>query len=470
MHLDETHTLEPVSQPATAMAPNERARQWRRQGLMGGLAALGAGLLAFRVATPARAADGDLLEIGNTANPTTGPQSSTSRTELNRSNPTAPTDDALRVTNDRGRGIAASGTIDGVSGVCTGANGNGLRGEANVGTSAFGVWGVSTTGLGVVGDGVTGVRGMSTPADGRGVWGSSNGTNGIGVLGEGLTGVRGIAGPNGTGMLGSGLTGVRGTSSASMGRGLYGEADGPDGFGVLGMSTTSDGVVGGGSRYGVRGSTVTPDGIAVSGISSSFSTTATGVHGSAPFGFAGLFEGRVRVTGMIEKAGGGFKIDHPLDPANSFLVHSFVESPDMKNVYDGTVTTDARGEAVVTLPSYFETLNRDVRYQLTVLGQFAQAIVASEVQQNRFTIKTDRPTVRVCWQVTGVRKDAFAEQHRIVPEEPKAGAEQGKYLHPELHGQPKTAGIGYRSVDEPRVIPAPVEPPKAPPQLKPAGR
>jgi hypothetical protein len=137
----------------------------------------------------------------------------------------------------------------------------------------------------------------------------------------------------------------------------------------------------------VRGSTVTPDGIAVSGISSSFSTTATGVHGFAAFGFAGLFDGRVRVTGMIEKAGGGFKIDHPLDPANSFLVHSFVESPDMKNVYDGTVTTDASGEAVVTLPSYFETLNRDVRYQLTAIGAPAPGLhVAEEVAGNRFKI------------------------------------------------------------------------------------
>jgi hypothetical protein len=416
------------------------------------------------------------LEIGNTANPTTGPQSSSSRTELNRSNP-ATIDDAVSVSNDRGRGIAASGTSDGVFGSATGTNGNGVRGDSNVGTSAFGVWGTSTTGLGVVGQGTTGVRGMSTTADGPGVWGSSPGAMGTGVLGESLTGVRGIGGPNGTGVLGSGLTGVRGTSSATMGRGLYGEADGTDGFGVLGLSSTSDGVVGGGGRYGVRGSAVTPDGIAVSGISSSFSTTATGVHGFAAFGFAGLFDGRVRVTGMIEKAGGGFKIDHPLDPANSFLVHSFVESPDMKNVYDGTVTTDASGEAVVTLPSYFETLNRDVRYQLTAIGAPAPGLhVAEEVAGNRFKIAGGVPNRRVSWQVTGIRKDAFAEQHRLVPEEPKAGAERGKYLHPQLHGQPKSAGIGYRSIDEPRAIPAPVEPPKkleppkAPPPLKPAGR
>jgi hypothetical protein len=284
------------------------------------------------------------------------------------------------------------------------------------------------------------------------VWGVSTGTDGIGVLGEGITG-------------------LRGTSSAVMGRGVVGVADSADAFGVLGTSLTTDGVVGTGGRYGVRGNSVTADGAGVLGVTTAVaSPTAVGVYGVSASGFAGLFDGRVRVTGMIEKPGGGFKIDHPLDPANSFLVHSFVESPDMKNVYDGTVTTDARGEVVVMLPSYFETLNRDMRYQLAVLGQFAQAIVASEVQQNRFTIKTDKPNVRVCWQVTGIRKDAFAEQHRLVPEEPRTGAERGKYLHPELYGQPRTAGIAYRSIDEPRAMQGAVDPPKTPPQLKPAGR
>ena len=45
------------------------------------------------------------------------------------------------------------------------------------------------------------------------------------------------------------------------------------------------------------------------------------------------------------------------------------------NVYNGNVTTDANGDATVILPDYFEALNRDFLYQLTVIGQFAQAIV-----------------------------------------------------------------------------------------------
>ena len=37
--------------------------------------------------------------------------------------------------------------------------------------------------------------------------------------------------------------------------------------------------------------------------------------------------------------------------------HSFVESPDMMNVYNGMVRLDAKGEAWVNLPDYFEALN-----------------------------------------------------------------------------------------------------------------
>src|ERR1035437_10514950 len=89
--------------------------------------------------------------------------------------------------------------------------------------------------------------------------------------------------------------------------------------------------------------------------------------------------GNVNIAGNLSKGGGSFKIDHPLDPANKYLYHSFVESPDMMNVYNGNVVTDATGEAIVPLPEWFETLNRDFRYQLPVIGQFAQAIVTGEV-------------------------------------------------------------------------------------------
>jgi hypothetical protein len=113
----------------------------------------------------------------------------------------------------------------------------------------------------------------------------------------------------------------------------------------------------------------------------------------------------------------------------------------MMNIYNGNVTTDGQGRAVVQLPEWFEALNRDFRYQLTVIGQFAQAIVASEMANHSFTIQTDKPNVKVSWQVTGIRQDAWANAHRIPVEELKPEKERGLYLHPELFGAPAENSI-----------------------------
>jgi hypothetical protein len=86
----------------------------------------------------------------------------------------------------------------------------------------------------------------------------------------------------------------------------------------------------------------------------------------------------------------------------------------------------------VTLPAYFSALNCDFRYQLTVVGQFAQAIIARKIASNRFVIRTNKPNVEVSWQVTGIRHDPYANAHRIPVEEEKPPHEQGHYLHPEL--------------------------------------
>ena len=160
-------------------------------------------------------------------------------------------------------------------------------------------------------------------------------------------------------------------------------------------------------------------------------------------GKAGLFHGDVQVNGVLSKAGGSFKIDHPLDPENKYLSHSFVESPDMMNMYNGNITTDSSGIAVVELPGYFQSLNRDFRYQLTVVGQFAQAIVAEKVKDNRFKIQTTSPGVEVSWQVTGVRKDAWANKNRITVEEAKSEKERGHYLHPEAFGIEEERGTAW---------------------------
>jgi hypothetical protein len=143
--------------------------------------------------------------------------------------------------------------------------------------------------------------------------------------------------------------------------------------------------------------------------------------------------GNLAVTGSLSKGGGSFKIDHPLDPANKYLYHSFVESPDMMNIYNGVVTTGPDGMATVTLPDYFEALNRDFRYQLTVIDEsnFALVRVSRRIEGNTFEITSSTPGIEVSWEVTGVRKDAWAERNRIPNSVDKVGDEKGKYLHPE---------------------------------------
>lgn len=159
---------------------------------------------------------------------------------------------------------------------------------------------------------------------------------------------------------------------------------------------------------------------------------------------AGLFTGDLMVTGNLSKGGGTFKIDHPQDPENKFLIHSFVESPDMMNVYNGNIVSDANGVAVITLPAYFEAENKDFKYQLTVLdnsNDFVMVKVSKKISNNTFEIRTSKGNVEVSWQVTGIRKDKWAEAHRVVPEVEKEAKYKGSYWHPELYGKPAEEGI-----------------------------
>jgi hypothetical protein len=170
-----------------------------------------------------------------------------------------------------------------------------------------------------------------------------------------------------------------------------------------------------------------------------------GVYGFSETGDAGYFAGPVEVTGYLYKTGGGFKIDHPLNPENQYLYHSFVESPDMKNVYDGVVTLDADGTAWVELPEWFEAVNKDFRYQRTPIGAPAPDLyIAREIEGNRFRIAGGQPGLKVSWQVTGIRHDAYAEAHPLAVEEAKPPEEQGTYLHPTEQGKPWTEGVDYQ--------------------------
>jgi len=176
-----------------------------------------------------------------------------------------------------------------------------------------------------------------------------------------------------------------------------------------------------------------------------------GILGGSSFGVyavgsshAGQFVGQVGIVGTLTKTSGSFKIDHPLDPAHKYLYHSFVESPDMMNIYNGNVTLNAQGESWVELPEWFEALNKDFRYQLTPIGASGPNLfIAEKISNNRFKIAGGEAGMEVSWQVTGIRQDAYANAHRIPVEEEKTGDEQGKYLHPEVHGMPESTGIHY---------------------------
>lgn len=139
--------------------------------------------------------------------------------------------------------------------------------------------------------------------------------------------------------------------------------------------------------------------------------------------------GNADVLGNLSKGGGSFKIDHPLDPENKYLYHSFVESPDMMNVYNGNIILDGNGEAVVKLPDYFEELNRDFRYQLTCVGGFAQIYIDEKLSNNQFKIAGGLPGLEVSWQITGIRQDVFANENRIPTEVAKEAHNKGHYLH-----------------------------------------
>ena len=191
--------------------------------------------------------------------------------------------------------------------------------------------------------------------------------------------------------------------------------------------------------------------------------TNYGVYGSADTSgafantYAGYFDGDLAVSGdlfvvgNISKGGGTFKIDHPLDPENKYLYHSFVESPDMMNVYNGNTVTDANGFSTVKLPDYFEALNKDFRYQLTAIGGPAQVWIEQEVSNNQFGIKSSVPNAKVSWQVTGVRKDDYANAHRVIAEVDKKAADKGNYLYPIEAGKKIEKGIHYKNKIHPSI-------------------
>ncbi|HMS56283.1 MAG TPA: hypothetical protein PKA27_12865 [Fimbriimonadaceae bacterium] len=378
----------------------------------------------------------------------------------------------------QGNATGSSGLNYGVYGTTESANGRGVRGVAlaNSGIN-YGVSGQSSSpdGFGVFGTGlVTGILGRATNAsgipigihgqsnnsgdDGRGVFGETTAPNGAGVRGEntavsGGLGV-GVFGKGGVGVYGDGIAaGLRGYSAYNTGIYAFGHSGGLQAIGSrstagsvgvhgITQSTTGYGVLGtfsdvggtpGSPAYGIYGLVDRDGDRALIGDSDITSGSGYGVFGDTDgVGIA------VYASGSFAASGGkAFRIDHPMDPENKYLFHYCTEGPEPLLEYSGTITTSASGYAWVELPEYFAEINRDLRYQLTVVdqtGEFTMAIVSKKVQNNRFQIRTSRPEVEVCWEVKGVRNDAYMRHYGAPVVTDKADNERGLFEHPELYG------------------------------------
>lgn len=367
-----------------------------------------------------------------------------------------------------GQATGTNGT--GVIGFANNAGGDGVIGEATA-AGRYGVWGIndnaagiavfgSTTGanaFGVNGESTTTATGVLGTNDGtgNGVWGDNTGT-GVGVRGQSVTSGIGVIGFNtgtGNGVQGQSDTsgiGVVGLNSGT-GRGVEGQSV-ATGIGVIGFNTgtgvgvqgqsvtTGVGVIGfnTGAGVGVQGQN-SDAGAAVVGINTSL--VGDGVIGETPAGstgFAVFANGDMGASGVKP-----FYIDHPTDPANKYLRHYALESNEVLNVYRGNVILNANGEAVVTMPTYFEAINKNFSYNLTAIGSQSDVFIKEEITNNQFIIAGGAPNQKISWQVYAERNDLYLQQNpqKREVEVAKDANDRGNYLMPELFNQPDEKGI-----------------------------
>jgi hypothetical protein len=303
----------------------------------------------------------------------------------------------------------------------------------------FGINNRTNGGAGVWGQGLNGVIGETNFSDGGGVWGvnyhSQGSGDGCGVVGDGSIGV--------WGQTSDGPAGVKGVNARTDGghgvwgvgvNGVVGESSYTDGYGVWGSNSASSD-----PGIGVAG-------IGVTGIAGQ-STNLNLSYGVYSFDDAGIYNtldvgGNLYVNGTKS-----FRIDNPNDPDNKFLVHFSIESNEILNVYRGTVELDQNGEAVVILPDYFMKVNKNFSYNLTPVGAAAPNLyIKQKITNGKFIIAGGNPGQEIDWVVYAERNDRYLQQHPELREtQPeKTGRYKGKYVHPEVWGQPKEKAILYK--------------------------
>jgi len=336
-------------------------------------------------------------------------------------------------------GLSDTSASPGVRGDNT-ATGYGVYGSANNG---IGLYGTSVGGYGAYGSSSTsyGVYGHS--ASSAGIFGESSNSYGISGYSTSNHGVYGYTSANN-----AAYAGVEGFSDSNASPGVIGKNI-SGGYGLYGSSNTGIGIYGtSSSAYGVYGTSTNSYGVygySVNGGAAAFQNNSPGnwtVNISSP-GITGsglTVTGAVFVNGNLSCTGSKpFTIDHPLDPANKVLRHFAMESPEVKNIYDGVAVLDANGEAVIELPAYFEALNISYRYQLTAIGKYLQAFVKEEIKNNCFVVASANGAkdagAKISWQVTGIRNDPNMKTNPPVIEEEKgvgtaAMFKKGEYINP----------------------------------------
>lgn len=212
-------------------------------------------------------------------------------------------------------------------------------------------------------------------------------------------------------------------------------------------------------------------GVFLSDLRHNSTTALTGQYlGGGPYDGAGVFgysnaivgrgygvigEGRrygVYANGNLGASGvKSFMIDHPQDPENKFLYHYSIESPEVLNLYRGTAEFDSQGNAMVRLPEYFDSININFSYQLTPVGAaMPNLFISKEIENGQFVISGGVPHKKVSWVVYAERNDEWVKQNKefIGVEVEKKPHQKGKYLIPNLYGQPEEKGIFYNNIKE----------------------
>ena len=279
----------------------------------------------------------------------------------------------------------------------------------------------------------------NTARAGANLWLSNNGNVGIGTSGpitklEVVTAAQGVDGISVDNGVNNGVF-IKPNSGAGMSNPLVQAGDkaiifsaGSIGTGNLTIAPWSA------SNFGIR---ITNTGNV--GIGTSNPTFTLDVNGNG------------RVTGSFSKGSGTFLIDHPLDPLNKNLQHSFAESPEMLNIYKGHNSTtkgiannenlqdfqaySSKAFVRIEMPNWFNALNgKNIDdYEVTVspYGKCGQLWADKNgLVKNYFEVYGDNDC-EFAWVVYGVRHDAFALGHPVIVESEKSAQDKGKCMHKE---------------------------------------